>query len=101
MSGPERRPSAISRSLITLGQAHDGVRKRRWTPLVTLNRRHLQPLTISGLTAAAASPRLVPLRRRNAQLWQQNTHTGRLTGAMLDGVFLRARELLEEDPQTR
>jgi uracil-DNA glycosylase family 4 len=32
---------------------------------------------------------------------QQNTHTGRLTGAMLDGVFLRARELLEEDPQTR
>jgi hypothetical protein len=47
------------------------------------------------------SPRLVPLRRRNVQLWQQNTHTGRLTGAMLDGVFLRARELLEEDPQTR
>ena len=41
------------------------------------------------------------LRRRNVQLWQQNTHTGRLTGAMLEGVFLRARELLEEDPQTR
>jgi hypothetical protein len=44
---------------------------------------------------------LPALRRRNVQLWQQNTHTGRLTGAMLDRVFLRARELLEEDPQTR
>jgi len=31
---------------------------------------------------------------------QQNTNTGRLTAAMLDGVFWRARELLE-DPQTR
>jgi hypothetical protein len=26
-------------------------------------------------------------------VWQQNTHTGRLTEAMLDGVFRRAREL--------
>jgi hypothetical protein len=34
------------------------------------------------------------LRRRNVQLWQQNTNTGRLNEAMLDGVFLRARELL-------
>jgi hypothetical protein len=29
-------------------------------------------------------------------LWQQNTHTGRLTEAMLDGVSLRARHLLNE-----
>jgi hypothetical protein len=28
-------------------------------------------------------------------LWQQNTNTGRLTEAMLDRVFLRARELVE------
>jgi hypothetical protein len=27
-------------------------------------------------------------------LWQQNTATRRLTTDMLDGVFLRARELL-------
>jgi hypothetical protein len=28
-------------------------------------------------------------------LWVQNTNTGRLTEAMLDGVFWRARELVE------
>jgi hypothetical protein len=34
------------------------------------------------------------LRRRNVQLWQQNTNTRKLTEEMLDGVFFRARELL-------
>jgi hypothetical protein len=28
-------------------------------------------------------------------LWVQNTNTGRLTEAMLDGVFWRARKLVE------
>jgi hypothetical protein len=37
---------------------------------------------------------LLALRRRNVQLWQQNTSTRKLTEEMLDGVFLRARELL-------
>ncbi len=32
---------------------------------------------------------------------QQNTQTGRLTEEMLDGVFRRARELLQSDQQTR
>jgi hypothetical protein len=34
------------------------------------------------------------LRRRNVQLWQQNTATRRLTAEMLDAVFRRARVLL-------
>jgi hypothetical protein len=49
-----------------------------------------------GLTLLQSSPGQVLLRRRNVPLWQQNTHTGRLTEAVLDGVFLRARHLLNE-----
>jgi hypothetical protein len=37
----------------------------------------------------------------NVQLWEQDASTMRLTESMLDAVFMRARELLKEDPQTR
>jgi predicted nucleic acid-binding protein len=37
-------------SLTTLGEAHYGAHKRNGLPLVTLNRRHFQPLTSYGLT---------------------------------------------------
>jgi len=37
----------------------------------------------------------------NIQLWEQDASTMRLTESMLDAVFIRARELLKEDPQTR
>jgi hypothetical protein len=51
-----------------------------------------------GLTLLQSSPGQIPLRRRNVPLWQQNTNSGRLTEATLDGVFLRARELLGLGP---
>ena len=64
--------------------------------------RHLGPVHPKPRFTHAAEARLPHDRvlLGSYHVSQQNTHTGRLTGAMLDGVFLRARELLEEDPQT-
>jgi hypothetical protein len=41
-------------SLITLGRRTTALASANGLRLVTLNRRHFEPLTISGLTAAAA-----------------------------------------------
>jgi hypothetical protein len=62
-------------------------------PVRHLNRRHFEPLTILGLTLCSRRTG-GSLRRRNVELWQQNTSTRKLTEEMLDGVFFRARELL-------
>ena len=65
------------------------MRHDRW--LVGAADEHAHDL---GLTLLQSSPGQVPLRRRNVQLWQQNTATGRLTTDMLDAVLWRARALL-------
>jgi hypothetical protein len=56
--------------------------------------RHLRIRLRSGRTLATPRDIAAEVARRSESSARQNTNTGRLTEAMLDGVFWRARELL-------